>query len=213
MASPIDWSVVNDVVKKACRDLKSANMTKVKDALNTLGKIDEETSMETDRKLFADKLAELKFAELAKKIFTSINSQNISQRDFDEIACTTISIFVHITNYSPEICDSVAEKGLHEILVKEARQNFGAIAREGGNILQELRKNKLESCLVVLHNVMRLNPNCKQSMRDIGIQELMTKVIKSSSGFLQVVAVITLTVAVDENCSSDLIKVSIMWYG
>ena len=102
-------------------------------------------------------------------------------------------------------------KGLHWMLVKKARQNYSLALRKSYGSDQELQLQRTMDCLIVLHNVLRTDSESQQLMQPTDILDLLIKITKTAGGNLQIIAVMTLCLIVDNeqhNHPDDIIKVS-----
>ena len=203
----------DETVLKVCSQLKSHNIGKVKEGVASLWKFYQNTSSNDQRSKLADKLAQLCLVQHAKNIFTTLEIQNHPAEVSERIADLIFDLFIRLTNYSLDLCKSVTETGFYLILVREVKENFLSLARESPSSLgYSIKTQKAIDCLIILHNVLRSDAESVTVMQSSGLRELLLRITKSAEGNLQIVALMTLCLTFDSQCSPNTLKVKFSKY-
>ena len=206
----LNWSVVNEEIRKFCGHLRSNNLTKVRDALKKLDNIFDLMPSNVDRKQLADKLAELKFVESAKTIFVNLDIQNQSSRELaDETLARAMVLLVSLTDHSPTVCQIAEENGIHEFIVNKVKENATIPGSEDRLADVPRFRNKIaRSGLCVLMNMMRLHPDSRQKIQATGIQDILVQLKSSDEPRKRLCAIVTLCLLSEGAGNPDLIKVT-----
>ncbi|XP_075241642.1 uncharacterized protein LOC142336618 [Convolutriloba macropyga] len=184
----INWSEVNEVLRKACNQLSSTNLTRVREGAAIVRKMYNDMKADPDRKLFSDKLAQLRFVDSAKAILTNCEVLNQPLEKATEIVDLILGLILSLSNNSVSIC----EQGGSNV----------------GNFDREIMGDRMRRCLGILHNIIQLFPDARFQIHTAELQELLIQLVQLTEGTLKICAIMTLCVVVDSQNNANILKVS-----